>query len=125
MSRKYIIFRADWSEEHGAETRLLHTGALTDIIAEHFDSSNSPPPEVGYRLREYHHIQQFTDSTFPHASTHSRMGDWVVCRTSQYTPSGECEDFEAVVICYCRYSPVTTALLPLPEVQVPELQAQS
>ncbi len=34
MSRKYIIFRADWSEEQGAENRILsHTGAITDILA--------------------------------------------------------------------------------------------
>jgi hypothetical protein len=34
MSRKYIIFRADWKEESGAESRqLAHTGAITDILS--------------------------------------------------------------------------------------------
>jgi len=119
MGRKYIIFRADWSEEQGAENRLLaHTRAITDILAEHFDSSTHPLPEPGYRLREYHRIEQFVDEGFPSASTHSRTGDWEVTRVEQYTPLIPGNDFESIVVCYCRYSPVTTALEPLPAIQV-------
>jgi hypothetical protein len=119
MGRKYIIFRADWSEEQGAENRILaHTGAITDILAEHFDSSNSSLPEPGYRLREYHRIEQFVDSKFPGASTHSRVGDWEVVRVEKYAPELPAPDFEAIVICYCRYSPVSTPLEPLPGIQV-------
>ena len=45
---KYIVFRADLTEEEGAENRLLaHTGMLTDILAEHFDSSNRPISQPG------------------------------------------------------------------------------
>ena len=55
MGRKYIIFRADWREEQGAENRLLaHTKAATDILVEYFDSSNNPSPEVGYRVRLFY-----------------------------------------------------------------------
>jgi hypothetical protein len=51
MGHKYIIFRADGREEQGAENRLLaHTGACTDILAEHFDSSNKPIPQPGDRV---------------------------------------------------------------------------
>jgi hypothetical protein len=118
MGRKYIIFRADWSEEQGAENRILaHTGAITDILAEHFDSSNSSLPEPGYRLREYHRIDQFVDSSFPDASTHSRVGDWEVVRVEKYATQ-QPADFEAIVICYCRYSPVSTPLEPLPGIQL-------
>lgn len=118
MGRKYIIFRADWSEEQGAENRILaHTGSITDILAEHFDSSNSSLPEPGYRLREYHRIEQFVDSTFPGTSTHSRVGDWEVVRVEKYASELPATDFEAIVICYCRYSPVSTPLEPLPGIQ--------
>ena len=119
MGRKYIIFRADWSEEQGAENRILaHTRAITDILAEHFDSSNSPLPEPGYRLREYHRIEQFVDPRFPGASTHSRVGDWEVVRVEEYTPDLPTSEFETVAICYCQYSPVETPLEPLPKIQV-------
>jgi hypothetical protein len=48
MGRKYMIFRAEWTEEEGADNRLLaHTGAYTDILAEYFDSSNAPIPHRG------------------------------------------------------------------------------
>jgi hypothetical protein len=84
--RKYIIFRADWREEHLAENRILaHTGAMTDILAEHFDSSERPIPQPGYRLREYHRIEPFVDPKFPGASTHNRVGDWEVTRVEEYT----------------------------------------
>ncbi|MGB5961833.1 MAG: hypothetical protein WBG73_14290 [Coleofasciculaceae cyanobacterium] len=121
MGRKYIIFRAIASEEHGADARTLaHTGAVTDILAEHFDSSDSPAPTRGYRLREYHQIQHFADQAFPHASTPSRQGDWVVSRTSEYK-SEDLSDFEAIIICYCQFVPVKTPLEPLPTVETNQL----
>jgi hypothetical protein len=116
---KYIIFRTESASAQGWEERLLaHTEALTSILAEHFDSSNSPVPEPGYRLRDYHRIEQFVDPKFPGASTHSRVGDWEVVRVEEYTPDLPTTDFEAIVICYCQYSPVSTPLEPLPEIQV-------
>ena len=121
---KYIIFKAeDASTEQWKQMLLAHTGALTDILAEHFDLSKRPLPTPGYRLREYHRIDPFVDPQFPSASTHSRVGDWEVTRVEEYTPELPTNDFESIVICYCRYSPVTTPLEPLPKIQTtPELQ---
>jgi hypothetical protein len=116
---KYIIFKAEsMSAEGWEERRLAHTEAFTSILAEHYDSSNSPLPEPGYRLREYHQVSKFADKQFPDASTHSRIGDWEVARVEEYGSDIPNHDFEAVVICYCRYSPVTTSLEPMPEIQV-------
>lgn len=57
MGRKYIIFHADWKEEHGTESRhLAHTGAMTDILVEHFDSSTRPITQPGYRPREFYRM---------------------------------------------------------------------
>lgn len=116
---KYIIFKTESMSASGWEERqLAHTGAFTNILAEHYDSSNSPLPEPGYRLREYHRIEQFTNPQFPGASTHSRVGDWEVTRVEEYTPEIPHSDFETIAICYCRYSPVVTPLEPLPQIQV-------
>lgn len=119
---KYIIFKAEsMSAEGWEERKLSHTEAYTSILAEHYDASNSPLPQPGYRLREYHNIERFADKQFPHASTHSRVGDWEVIKVEEYTPEIPTADFESVVICYCRYSPVTTPLEPLPQIQESEL----
>ncbi len=116
---KYIIFKTESMSDVGWEERLLaHTGAFTNILAEHYDSSDSPLPEPGYRLREYHRIDPFINPQFPGASTHSRVGDWEVTRVEEYAPEIPVRDFEKMVICYCRYSPVVTPLEPLPEIQV-------
>lgn len=115
---KYIIFKAESASAEGWEERMLaHTGALTTLLAEHYDSSNAPLPEPGYRLREYHLIERFVDERYPGASTHSRVGDWEVARVEEYTAEFPVTDFESIVICYCRYSPVTTPLEPLPQIQ--------
>lgn len=57
---------------------------------------------------------------FPGARTHSPVGDWEVTRVEEYTSELSTADFGAIVICYCRYSPVTTPLEPLPRIQVSE-----
>jgi hypothetical protein len=115
---KYIIFKTESASAEGWEERLLaHSGAFTSILAEHYDSSNTPKPEPGYRLRDYHRIERFAGERFPGASTHSRVGDWEVTRVEEYTPKQPQSDFEIIVVCYCRYSPVTTPLEPLPAIQ--------
>jgi hypothetical protein len=121
---KYIVFRADLTEEEGAENRLLaHTGMLTDILAEHFDSSNRPIPQPGYRFPEFHRIEKFADPKFPAANTHSRVGDWEVVRVQTYSEDVPSSDFETIVVCYCRFAPVNTPLEPMPQIQVaPQLQ---
>jgi hypothetical protein len=114
MGRKYIIFRADWREEQGAENRLLaHTGACTDILTEHFDSSNREIPQPGYRIPQFHNVPAFDDAQFPGTSTHWCRGNWEVVRVEQY-PTGTAEsEFEMVVICYCQYSPIQAQLKPI------------
>lgn len=113
MDRKYIIFRADWTQEQGAENRLLaHTGAFTDILAEYFDSSNDPIPEPGYRLLEFH----CTDGSG--SSTHYRTGDWKVVKVETYSADIPGSEFKTLAVCYCHYSPVETPLIPMPEAKV-------
>lgn len=123
-SRKYIIFRADWTEEKGATEVGLPTWGMTWILGEHFDSSGKPAPTKGYRLTEYIQVEQFKEPERPHASTHSRVGDWEVDRVDEYGANGTESDFDVIIICYCRYSPVTTPLEPLPGVETPQLQEQ-
>ena len=116
---KYIIFKAESASETGWEERKLsQTGALTKILAEHYDFSNAPLPQVGYRLREYHQIESFAQPEFPGASTHSRLGDWEVIKIEEYKPEQPESELESIVICYCKYSPVVTPLEPLPTIQV-------
>ncbi|NER93420.1 MAG: hypothetical protein F6J86_06230 [Symploca sp. SIO1B1] len=116
--RKYIIFKADRKQPGWKQRQLAHTGALTRILAEHYDSSNNPIPKPGYRFREFHQIEQFANPNFPGASTHSRVGDWEVTRVKEYPCSEPDAEFDLIVICYCQYSPVSTPLEPLPEIQV-------
>ena len=126
MKGKYIIFKAEEEAEESTPSevwdnmQLAHTRACTFILAEHYDYSDSPLPEPGYRLREYHRVAGFGDRRFPGTSTHSRVGDWEVTRLEVYPGLGNESSFEAIVICYCHYSPVVTPLGPLPKVQIPE-----
>ncbi|GET40985.1 hypothetical protein [Microseira wollei] len=114
MGRKYIIFRADWQEEQGAENRLLaHTGACTDILAEHFDSSNRPIPQPGYRVPQFHNIPAFDAPQFPGTSTYWCRGNWEVVRVEQYPTGATNSEFEMVVICYCQYSPIQAEQKPI------------
>lgn len=115
---KYIIFKAeDASSQQWEQMLLAHTGACTDILAEHYDGSKKPIPQPGYRLRDFHTVEQFIDPQFPGASTHSRVSDWEVTRVEEYVPNLPVGGFESVVICYCHYSPVVTPLEPLPRLQ--------
>ncbi len=116
---KYIIFKADKGQLENWEKMLLsHTGACTDILAEHYDGSKKPIPEPGYRLKEFCQIEEYVDPEFPGASTHYRIGDWEVSKVEEYVPDLPVGTFESVVICYCRYSPINTPLKPLPKIQV-------
>ena len=113
MGRKYMIFRAEWTEEEGADNRLLaHTGAYTDILAEYFDSSNAPIPAPGYRLLEFH------SADGSGSSTHYRTGDWEVVRVEEYPTAIPNNEFEAIVVGYCKYVPLETPLIPMPKAQV-------
>ena len=115
---KYLIFKTESAAAPGWEKRsLAHTNALTTILAEHYDSSDLPLPQPGYRLREYQHLETSANPQFPAASTHSRMGDWQVTRVEVYTPAIAASEFDTIAVCYCKYVPTETPLEPLPEIQ--------
>ncbi|OUC14238.1 MAG: hypothetical protein B0A82_13210 [Alkalinema sp. CACIAM 70d] len=117
--RKYIIFQAEKSDKTNWRNRKLqHTQALTWILAEHWDSSDKPIPEPGYRPTEFIRVDQLHDPKEHGHSTHYRKGDWEVTRVETYTPDLPLGDYDMVVICYCKYNPINAPLKPMPERQV-------
>jgi hypothetical protein len=116
--RKWIVFKAI-DDDLGWENRSFsHTGSLTDILAEHFDSSDSDIPKVGYRPPEFIRVEQLIDPQFPEARTHYRHSNWEVTKVETYTPDIPMGEFDMIVICHCKYSPINTPLKPMPERQV-------
>ncbi|MBD2326065.1 hypothetical protein [Alkalinema sp. FACHB-956] len=116
--RKYIVFRAERRSPNWKERKLQHTQALTDILAEHYDCSDKPIPEPGYRPTEFIRVDQLHDPKEHGHSTHYRKGDWEVTRVETYTPDLPLGDYDMVVICYCKYNPINAPLKPMPERQV-------
>ena len=120
MSR-YIIYQAESMDAHGWEERKLVNGSsetFTAILAEHFDSTNGPLSKVGHRLTEYVTLPESVNPQFPEVSIHSREGDWEITRIEGYTPELSMEQFEAIVVCICRYVPTESELVPLGKVTV-------
>ena len=120
MSR-YIIYQAESMDAHGWEDRKLINGSgetFTVILAEHFDSTDGPLPEVGHRLTEYVTLSESADPQFPEASTHYREGDWEITRIESYTPEVPMGQFESIVVCVCCYVPTESELVSLGEVTV-------
>lgn len=111
MSETWIIFHAE-PNQPGWEERKLPMGGLTDILNEQWDYSGRIP-EVGERFRQFLRIEEFVEPQYPQSSTHSREGDWVVTRIERY-PSGnaDCSKRE-IVLCYCKFEPVLSALEPM------------
>lgn len=117
--RKYIIFQAEKKDKTDWRNRKLqHTQALTWILAEHWDSSDKPIPEPGYRPTEFVRVDSLHDPQQHGSSTHYRKGDWEVVRVETYTSDVPMGEFDMVVICYCQYSPINAPLNPMPERQV-------
>jgi hypothetical protein len=83
--RKWIVFRADRGEPGWENRAYAHTGSLTDTLCEHYDCSDSEPPEVGYRPPEFIRVEQLTDDQDVGGKTHYRTGDWEVARVETYT----------------------------------------
>lgn len=84
MPKRLIIFKTESLSSPGWEDRLLsHTGALTSILAEHYDYSDKPLPKTGDRLRNFAQFKESAASKFPAASTHVRWGDWEVSRVEE------------------------------------------
>ncbi|MGB7271808.1 MAG: hypothetical protein WBC69_00840 [Geitlerinemataceae cyanobacterium] len=118
--RKWIVFKATGKEQDWKNRKFAHSGSLTNIIAEHFDSSNSEIPEPGYRPPEFIRVEQFTDPQYPAAKTHYRQGDWEVVRveTYEHEVGRPYADYDIIVVCYCQYNPINAPLKPMPERQV-------
>jgi hypothetical protein len=115
---KYIIFQAEGDDPDWENRKLQHSQALTWIIAEHFDSSNSPIPEAGDRPLEFVRVDALHNPDEHAHSTHYRKGDWEVARVETYTPDVPMGEFDMIVICFCKYSPINAPLHPMPERQV-------
>ncbi|MCM0589744.1 MAG: hypothetical protein ACSI46_28645 [Gloeotrichia echinulata DVL01] len=116
--RKWIVFRAEKNQPGWKERRFQHTQSLTKILAEHFDSSDNPTPEPGYRPLEFIRVEQLANANFPGEKTHYRKSDWVVSRVETYTPDVPMGEFDMIVICHCKYSPIKADLKPMPEREI-------
>jgi hypothetical protein len=125
--RKYIIFQAEKADKTDWRNRKLqHTQALTWILAEHWDSSNKPIPEPGYRPLEFVRVEELHNPKEHGYSTHYRRGNWEVSHVETYSPDVPMGAFDVIVICYCKYVPMTEGrsqtidapLKPMPDRQV-------
>jgi hypothetical protein len=116
--RKYIIFQAEGDDPDWENRKLQHSQALTWIIAEHWDSSNKPIPEAGDRPLEFVRVDALHNPDEHAYSTHYRTGDWEVARVETYTPDLPMGEFDMIVICFCKYSPINAPLHPMPDRQV-------
>lgn len=131
MPKRSIVFKTESLSSPGWEDRLLsHTGALTSILAEHYDYSNKPLPKTGdslrdscaSRLRNFGQFKESTDPKSPAASTHVRWGDWEVSRVEEYKPEIPNAEYDSLAVCYCCYSPIDPEWKELPKTQVSQLQ---
>lgn len=113
--RKYIIFKAQGEDPQWRERKLQPSGSLTWTIAEHWDSSNTPLPEPGYRPPEF---LKLDDSDPLGGKTHYRQSNWEVVRVEVYTPEIPTSELDEIAICYCEYSPIEAPLEPMPPRQV-------
>lgn len=121
MPKQYILFKTESLSSPGWEDRLLaHTGALTSILAEHYNYSDKPLPKPGHRLREFAQFEESVNLDFSAASTHVRWGDWEVSRVERFKPIDDSE-YDEIVVCYCRYSPRESDWKKLPKIQVSPL----
>ena len=122
MMRRWIVFRADKRQPGWQDRKYAHTGSLTKTLGEHYDCSDTPLPEVGYRPPEFIKVEQFVDAEYPEAKTHHCLSDWEVTSVETYTPDISGMGFDMIVICYCKYVPINAALQPMPERQMPVKQ---
>ena len=120
--RRWIVFRADKRQPGWQDRKYAHTGSLTKTLGEHYDCSDTPLPEVGYRPPEFIKVEQFVDAEYPEAKTHHRLSDWEVTSVEIYTPDISGMGFDMIVICYCKYVPINAALQPMSERQMPVKQ---
>lgn len=112
--RKYIIFMADLGQPFWQNRKLQHTQALTRILAEYSDSSDSPIPEPGYRPTEFVRVENAVNESHGY-STHYKAGDWVVDRVDQHPSEIAGSEYDLIALCWCKYEPIATHLKEMPE----------
>jgi hypothetical protein len=115
---KYIIFQVEGEDPHWKDRKLHHSQALTWIISEHWDSSDKPILQPGYRPKEFVRVNPLHDPKQHAHSTHYRQSDWEVSRVETYTPDLPMGKYDLIVICYCRYNPISAPLQSMPERQI-------
>ena len=86
------------------------------------------PPDMRYQAEPgneynhlgllYHRVSESANPDFPKETTHSRVGDWEVARVEEYAATNPDSDYDIVVICYCKWTPVESVLEPLPKAQI-------
>jgi hypothetical protein len=116
--RKYIIYQAEDSDIDQAPYAdgmlLQHTQACTGILEENWDFSDKPIPKPGDRSLEFIRVEASYDPQKHGHSTHYRQSDWEVTRVECYTPQLTTQAFDLIVLCYCRYAPISASLKPMP-----------
>ena len=99
MSETWIVFKADGMSAQGWEERVLMPSvAVTDILAEEWDSSGRLP-QLGDRVREYTNPEDPDDGI-----THGRDGDWFVTHIHQFLSF---DVDQRIVLCYCKYQRIS------------------
>jgi hypothetical protein len=115
---KWIVFKAESDEgvPHWSERKMHHSQALTWILRENWDSSNRPIPEPGDRFIDFVRVDTDHDPNKHAHNTHYRDSDWEVSRVEEYVPDLPTgTEFDIIVICYCKYSPIDAPLKPMPD----------
>ena len=124
MSRKLILFYANSGDsglDYGTLTRGDNDNQRLKLLAQYYDSSDSPAPDEGYRLSSYKQAE--VDGVT--RNTHHRPGPWSVETVESYLPDLPMgTEFGEVVICTCDYTPLPDDENPWVELiqrQAPEL----
>lgn len=106
----YILYKVDDDDDHcWEERRLLPYGGLTDILAQEIDygSRDERIPKIGERMRQYANLEDPGNGI-----THGSDSDWVVADVDVFESS---KSGDRVIICYCKYEPITPEWKEIPE----------
>ncbi len=116
--KRWIVFKTESASSQGWKERKLQPAAhLTRMLAEYLDCSDKMLPEPGDRPREFARFEESVDPNFPDASTHVRWSDWEVSRVERFK-SVDSAEYDEIVVCYCRYSPIEPEWKELPKIGV-------
>jgi hypothetical protein len=110
--RRWIVFVGETDKR----VELTVRSSLTNLLAESYDSSGKGSPEIGYRPLEFVKVESEYDPSRHAESTHYKGSDWVVDRVEEYPANMPgLQLFDEIVVCYCKYSPVDSILVPMPD----------